>query len=218
MRRYALPVLAAVVIALAGWLAWLWWTPPYGPVRDVHWEPPLARRTDFSSMAPPVPAAEPVDTGRFIATLDRPLFAATRRPPLPPPPPAPPPPPPPVDHLASARIQGIFDIPGQGGSIIVNVGGKSRRVRVNEAVEGWTVKSIAGSAVTLARGEQTRVLQLQRAAVASYTGLAPQASAPAARAAAVPTAAGSPSGRPQAAAPERNDAPPARAVFGGSAR
>lgn len=204
IRSYALALLGAVNLGLAGVLAWLWVTPD-GGLRNVHWQAPAARKGDLASIVPPAPGMPVGDPSQYLAMLDRPLFSTTRRPPPPPPPPAPPPP---VDTLATARVTGVFSGDGVGG-IIVSVDGKSRRVRLNESVNGWTVKSIEPRSVTLAQGAQTRVLDMPRAALSTYTGLARQG-APGASGAA-PTAAPRP---PVPAAPTNSQ----RAVFGGSAR
>lgn len=202
MRRYVLHVLLLVNVGLAAVLAWLWVTPA-GTLRDVHWQPPAARKTDFASMLPALPAVSTPDTGQFVAMLDRPLFSITRRPPPPPPPPAPEPP---VDTLSTARLFGVFQGEGIGG-VIMKIGGKDRRVRLNEAVDGWTLRSIEGRNVTFASGGQTRVLQLSRAALTTYTGLARQQ----------PVAPTVPGARSAPSAPPAAGTSP-RAVFGGTAR
>jgi hypothetical protein len=204
IRRYAIPLLGAVNLALAGTLAWLWLAPD-GSLRNVKWQAPAPRKGDLASMLPPTPGMPAGDPAQYLAMLDRPLFSTTRRPPPPPPPPAPPPP---VDTLASARVSGVFSGDGVGG-VIISVDGKSRRVRLNESINGWTVKSIAPRSVTLTQGAQTRVLEMPRAALSTYTGLARQ-SVPGA----VP-APQAPAARPPAVAAPSN-AP--RAVFGGTAR
>jgi len=87
--------------------------------------------------------------------LERPLFAPDRRPP---PPPAPPPPP---DPMANIQIHGIFS--GASPGIIVRVDGGLRRVKVNDSVGSWTLKSIEGRDVTFAQGDEKRQLRLNYA-------------------------------------------------------
>ncbi len=203
MKRYTLHLLLLVNAALLLLLGWMW-VDTDGSVRNVHWQPPEPHRTDFAAMLPALPGVTNADTGQFIAMLDRPIFAFTRRPPPPPPPPkvseeAP------VDNLSTARLSGVFVGDGAGG-IIIEVAGKHRRARLNDNVDGWTLQSIAGRNVTFAKGGQTRVLQLPRAAVTAYTGMAPVAPVGA------PTSIGR--GGDQ---PARPSAPP-RATFGGRAQ
>ncbi|WCM89171.1 hypothetical protein [Acidovorax sp. NCPPB 3576] len=200
MKRYALHLLLLANAALLILLAWMW-VAPDGSVRNVHWQEPTPHRTDFAAMLPALPGVTNADTGQFIAMLDRPLFAFTRRPP--------PPPPPPkaaeevqVDNLSTARLSGVFVGDGAGG-IIIEVAGKHRRARLNDNIEGWTLQSINGRNVTFIKGDQSRVLQLPRAAVTSYTGMAPAA----------PVGAPTSIGRGAVQPPARS-APP-RATFGG---
>lgn len=156
----------------------------------------------------PLSDAAPVDTGLFVAILERPLFSVTRRPPPPPPPPEPttsvl------VDNLSTARISGIFQGPS-GASIIINVAGVDRRVRLNESIDGWVLQSVSGMTATFTGSGQTRTLTLPRAALTSYTGQPAAVSAPPPPTpVAVPPdagAGGAPSNRPD----------PRRATFGGS--
>lgn len=176
MKRHALPALLLFNGALAIWLAWLWFT-PQGTLRNVRWQPPASQQTDLSSLLPSLPPLVQPDTGRFIALLDRPLFSATRRPPPPPPPPAAAAP---VDNLSTARLSGVFEGPG-GTGVIIQIAGKDRRLQLNQALDGWTLRSVQGRQVTFGSGGQTRVLQLPRAALTTYTGqpiAAPSAPAP----------------------------------------
>ena len=174
MKRHALHLLLLANAALALLLAWLWFTPA-GTMRNVRWQPPAAQKTDFAAMLPVLPGIATADTSQFIAMLDRPLFTATRRPPPPPPPPAAQEP---VDNLSTARLTGLYQGVGTGG-IIINLGGKDRRVALNTVVDGWKLQSIQGRSVTFASAGRNRVLQLPRAALTTYTGLAKPPVAPA---------------------------------------
>ncbi len=167
MKRYALPILLLVNGALAVWLAWIWFT-PQGELRNVRWQPPAAQQTDLSSLLPALPALVQADTGRFTVLLERPLFSSTRRPP---PPPLPPPAAAPVDNLSTARLSGVFEGPG-GTGIIIQIAGKDSRLQLNQALEGWTLRSVQGRQVTFSSGSETRVMQLPRAALTTYTGRA----------------------------------------------
>lgn len=223
MRRYALQILLLANAALALVLLWLWFLPD-GSLRDVHWQPPEARKTDLANMMPALPGVGSADTSQFIAMLDRPLFAITRRPPPPPPPPQAQPP---ADNLSTARLSGMYQGDGVGG-IILTIAGKDRRLRLNETVEGWKLQTISGRDVTFARGGQRRVLTLPRAAL---TGGAGQAAPPlgaartepqppaAPQARTVPSASEPANGAPlPPAAPKAPPKAPPKAVFGGSRR
>lgn len=175
MKRHALAVLAALNAALVLALAALWLSPD-GHLRNTRWTPPAAIANDYLHMLPSLPQRQPVDTSRFLALLERPLFQPTRRPPPPPPPPsavvqAP------VDNLSTAQLSGV--VAGEGGaSIIITLAGKARRVRLNESVDGWTLQSIQGRNVVFAGGGQTRTLQLPRAALTHSAGGAAPVPAP----------------------------------------
>lgn len=197
IKRHVLHGLAALNVALLAVLLWLWFT-PQGKLRNVHWQPPAPRPADFSSGLPVNAQAAQIENSRLVGLMDRPLFALTRRPP---PPPPPPPVPPPVDTLSTARVVAVYS--GSGGSgVVLNLGGRSRRVRLNESVDGWMLKSIEGRSVTFSAGDQARVLQLGRAALTSGPGAQPLSAAPS------PPAADAP-----APPPRRSSG---RAVFGGS--
>lgn len=218
MRSKPLLLLMACGLAMAATLVWLWIT-PQGQVRDeVHWREPAALRADYGAMVPAVSVAAAPDAQQFLGMLDRPLFTLTRRPPLPPPPPKAVEAPPPPDNLSAARLQAIFDVPGEGGSVILLVAGKSRRVRVNAAVDGWVLKSIEGQTVSFVQRGQTRVLRLQRGALTTYAGLGMPATggvASPAAAAAAPGAANTAAER-GAARPTQTPAPSrSRPTFGG---
>ncbi|MBP6599932.1 MAG: hypothetical protein KA216_10885 [Giesbergeria sp.] len=169
MKRHALTILVALNVALTMVLAALWLKPD-GSVRNIHWAEPAPLTNDYLQMLPTLPARQQVDTNRFLALLERPLFQLSRRPP-PPPPPSAPEVAPVVDTLSAAQLSGV--VVGDGAaSAIITIAGKGRRVRLNESVDGWTLQSIQGRSVTFASGGQTRVLQLPRAAVANFSGAA----------------------------------------------
>lgn len=188
MKRYVLHCLWLLNGALCVPLAWQWLTPE-GELKNVHWVPPAAQKSDFSKLIPALPPIAPADTNQFMALLDRPLFSVTRRPPPPPPPPAPPPP---VDHLASAVLSGIVDA-GPASTVMINVAGSNRRVRLNAQVEGWTLTAVQGRNATFVRNGETRVVPLQKAKMTTYAGLSRAALSPAA---AAPVPSGAPGGAP----------------------
>ena len=218
MKRYALNLLLLLNVALALVLAWMWFSSD-GSLRNTHWSAPGPRTANYSAMLPPLPGIASADTSQFIAMLDRPLFSSSRRPP-PPPPPPPAQAAAPVDNLSTARLSGLFFGDGVGG-IIIHIAGKHRRVRLNEGVDGWLVKSIQERSVTFARGGESRTLPLPRGALTVYTGVAPTPSqaainiAPPGLSPFTPPAA-PPGGVSEAGAPA--GAAPPRAVFGGTRR
>ncbi len=218
MKRYALNLLLLLNATLALVLAWMWFAPD-GSLRNAHWTAPPPRTANYSAMLPPLPGIASADTSQFIAMLDRPLFSSSRRPPPPPPPPPPAQAQAPVDNLSTARLSGLFFGDGVGG-IIINIAGKHRRVRLNEGVDGWLLKSIQERSVTFARGGESRTLPLPRGALTTYTGLAPapgQAAMNLATPGVSPLTPAAPSGGAAGAGAPAGAAPP-RAVFGGTRR
>ena len=177
MKRNALPLLVALNVALVLVLAALWLHRD-GSLRNVRWQAPEPITSDYLQMLPVLPERTRVDTARFMSWLERPLFSLTRRPPPPPPPPPPPTPPAPVDTLADAKLLGVVEN-GQTGAVILHIGGKSRRVRLHEMVDGgWVLRTVQARSATFDNAGQTRTLQLVRAAVSNYTGAVIPVSAP----------------------------------------
>ncbi len=229
MTRLMLLLLLAFSLLLALALTALWIDPQTLRLRDMRWQPPAARQPDFAAMVPLLAPRAAPDASAFAATLQRPLFAPTRRPPVPPPPPAVKPLPPapvvvqkpPPDPLADVKILGMYAGAHSGG-IIATVDGKARRAQLNDKIADWTITSIGDRDVTFSQGGNTRVLPLEVKRPASGAAAAVPAPATAARdlqapprppAAAAPAAdpfvfAGQPPRRPAAAVPA--EPPPAR--------
>lgn len=156
MRQHALPLLLALDLALGGLLAWLWFT-PQGDLRNVRWQPPQPVPPALADTKA-LPTFD-VDVARYLATLERPLFLATRRPPPKPEEVAAPPPP---DPLPNIRLLGVYGNDGVGG-VIANVDGKVRRVRVGDSLSGrWVLKSRDGLRAVVARGDEERTIELVR--------------------------------------------------------
>ena len=177
MKRNALTLLVALNVVLVLVLAALWLHRD-GSVRNVRWQAPKPITSDYLQMLPVLPERTRVDTARFMSWLERPLFSVTRRPPPPPPPPSPSTPPAPVDTLADAKLLGVVEN-GQTGAVILHIGGKSRRVRLHEMVDGgWVLRTVQARSATFSNAGQTRSLQLVRAAVSTYTGAVIPVSAP----------------------------------------
>ena len=177
MKRNALTLLVALNVVLVLVLAALWLHRD-GSVRNVRWQAPKPITSDYLQMLPVLPERTRVDTARCMSWLERPLFSVTRRPPPPPPPPSPSTLPAPVDTLADAKLLGVAEN-GQTGAVILHIGGKSRRVRLNEMVDGgWVLRTVQARSATFDNAGQTRTLQLVRAAVSTYTGAVIPVSAP----------------------------------------
>jgi hypothetical protein len=119
------------------------------------------------------------DPAAFAAILERPIFAPDRRQP---PPPAPPAPPPPPDPLANISIHGIFS--GASAGVLARIDGKQRRIKINEKIGPWTLKSIDGRDITFTQGDEDRKLRLAFARL--DTPVPPQAAAAAVRPAQTP--------------------------------
>ena len=161
MKRFLIPLLAGLNVLLGLGLAWLWFDVS-GDLRDVTWQAPAPRKIDFLAMVPDLPPPTSADVSQFLGILERPIFALTRRPPPPPAPPAPPPPPPPPDPLADLQIYGLVSA-GKVSGILAKIEGRTRTVRVDEAVGPWTLKTIKDREVVFANGAQTRAFPLRSA-------------------------------------------------------
>lgn len=158
----ALHLLLAAVAALLLALGGLWLDPQQpGALRSFGWAPPAPLAPGFAvpTLPPTLQAGVPVGTAAYLAVLDRPLFAADRRPPPPPPPPGAKPPEPPPDPLASLTLFGVYTGADFSG-IVARFNDKVRRVRVNETVGEWTVEAVQGRQVTFKRGEESRTVFL----------------------------------------------------------
>ncbi len=145
-------LLLALSLFLGAALAWLW-LDETGQWRNLRWAAPkplapeLKVPTDWGPLA-----QQQSNPAAYASILERPLFSPDRKPPPPPAPPAPP------DPLGNIQIQGIFT--GANAGILARVDGKIRRVKVNETVGPWTLKSVNGREVTFTQGDETRQLQL----------------------------------------------------------
>jgi len=166
MKKYSLHMIVLLNAILVLALARLW-LDSTGHPRNIHWRAPDAQTTDYAGMVPNLPVVAPADTSQFIAMLDRPVFSPTRRPPPPPPPPQEKEP---TDNLSTAQLSGLF-LGGNEGGVIIQIAGKHRRVRLQDNVEGWVLSGIQERSVTFTRAGQSRVLQLPRAALTSYSGM-----------------------------------------------
>jgi hypothetical protein len=123
-------------------------------LRGVRWVPPAPIKPVLTDSVMPQWSA---DLGSFMAALDRPLFAATRRPP-----------PKPeeaaaavADTLSDVRVLGLYTSGGSSGGAIVRAEGKVRRVRAGDTLGGWTVKEIRPLELVMARGAEKRSLDVK---------------------------------------------------------
>lgn len=155
MRQHVLPLLVALNLALGGLLAWLWLTPE-GEWRDLRWQPPPAVPPALAETKP-LPEFD-VDVVRYVATLERPLFLPTRRPPPKPEEVAAAPAP---DPLPDIRLLGLYGNEQVGG-MIANIDGKVRRVKVGESIGTWSVKEVRRTEVVVARADDVRTIELKR--------------------------------------------------------
>lgn len=187
LRLGPLPLLALLSLLLAAALTWMWFDEHAKP-RNLSWAAPKPLAPDIKvPVNPGQGAAAAAKPDTFAVILERPLFAPDRRPP---PPPAPTPPP---DPFANIQISGIFS--GANAGILASVDGKTRRVKINETVGAWTLKSIDGRNITFTQGAESRQLRLAYARIDT----------PAPKPTPVPTAMGGPPGpqpAPAAGAPQ----------------
>lgn len=128
-----------------------------------RWQAPEPVAPDRALFALPDATVTAADAYSRDTLLDRPVFLASRRP-FPPEPvaaaggapkaaAAP-------DALDSARLTGLLD-DGAGAVAILNVDGKSRRLRQGDMLDGWTLQSVERqSAVFADRDGRTRRLSL----------------------------------------------------------
>lgn len=161
MRRLAAPLLGVLALGLLGLLAWLWVT-PQGQWVGVKWQPPAPIKPSLDGSAA-LPQTG-VDLTRYVATLERPLFVASRRPP----------PPPPaasaavvVDTPPDLRVLGLYGRKGDGataGGMVARVDGQVKRLRIGDSVGRWTFKALRPGEAVLALGETEQVYPLRRPA------------------------------------------------------
>lgn len=147
-------VLDALLLAA---LAWLWLDPASAAPRSLAWQPPAAVAPELGAAATELPRVAAMDTRAFVATLDRPLFSPTRRPP---PPKAAVDEAPAADALKDVRLVGLYTTAdGRAGALLRN-GAVVQRVALKEQIGGWTLHSVQDRAATLTRAGKSRVLEL----------------------------------------------------------
>jgi len=160
MRLNAFTAVLAVNLGLAAALVYLW--TDEGRWR---WPEPEALPPSLAEVAP-IPASEPAEVARYRETLERPLFASTRRI-------APRSDPQgegkeAVDPLKDVRLLGTYGAGSRGGVVII-AAGKLQRVAIGDRIGEWTVagEEGRGAAFVRANGERRRLdLALNTTAVA----------------------------------------------------
>ena len=194
MRANALTATLVLNLVAASGLVWLW----HEPERS-RWTEPAALPPSLEDVATTL-APEPAEVSRYRETLERPLFASTRRI-------APRPPPgsegqEAVDPLKDVRLLGTYGAGGRGGIVVVRAG-KVERIAIGASLGDWKVagEDGRGAALVRANGERRRL------------ELALNTVAPTAPAAAAKTAEPVPGKGPPTEAPRAAEAtPPSRAA------
>lgn len=147
--------LISINVVLALLLAWQWLSP--AGQRDTHWSAPAAIKPQLTRDAGSQGRGGVSGTG-LAALQERPIFSATRRPISA----ASAPVVARVDLLDSVRLHGVF-AGSEGGGAILSSEGKSRRMKVNDALGDWRLQRIREREVVFARGSETRVISLVQA-------------------------------------------------------
>lgn len=164
MKSRALFLLLVVNLAVAGLIAGLWL------VRETTWAPPAAQAPDPRSLQPRTIDRVPIPVAVLAETLERPLFAQTRRPPPPVEEPVVEAPPEP-DPLEDVLLLGVFTVGGEK-HLMLRAEGKVSRLKQGDSFGPWKVAGLSDNAATFQRGEERRQLELKRAA--QPAGRAPQ--------------------------------------------
>jgi len=151
MRVTPIRLLLVLTLALSAALAWMW-VDEHARLRDVTWVPPAPLAPGFAKSAASAASAPRSNPAQYLTILERPVFAPDRRPPPATAAAAPP------DPMANIQLHAIFS--GAVAGVIARVDGKLRRVKVNDAIGPWTLKSVDGREATFAQGEETRKVRL----------------------------------------------------------
>lgn len=142
----------AINVGLALVLGWQWLSP--AGHREIQWEAPAPVKPQLNG-APSSSARGSVPSNDFAAMQERPIFSATRRPisaasaPV-------------VaraDPLDNVRLYGVI-AGSDGGGVIVGSEGKTRRMKVSDALGDWRLQKIRDKEAVFARGAETRVISL----------------------------------------------------------
>lgn len=147
MRPNAIAAALVVNLALAAGLAFLW----TGGDRS-RWTEPQALPPSLDDVLT-VPASVPVDVSQYRETIERPLFASTRK--IAPPSASAADGQATVDPLKDVRLLGTYGV-GDRGGIVVLSGGKVQRVAVGESIGEWKVVGEQGRGAVLVRADGDR--------------------------------------------------------------
>lgn len=156
MKRRSLPLLALLGLALLAAIGGLWW---FG---DTYWTAPAAQVPDPESLASQRIEREVAPAEALPQTLQRPLFAQTRRPPPPVEEPVVEAPPEP-DPLQDVLLLGVFTVGGER-HLMLRAEGKVSRLKEGDTFGPWKVAALSDNAATFQRGKERRQLELKRAA------------------------------------------------------
>lgn len=156
MRYRALTGLLVLNAALlVVWLL-LWFTPT-GDLREQKWVAPELKVAELPVAPDLTMALGAGSDGTHLRILDRPLFSPDRRaiavaaanaPDV-------------AADLNNVQVSGVFGGSGFGG-MIATVDGKLKRVLLGETVNGWTLRNVDATQVTLVRGEETRSIRAEK--------------------------------------------------------
>jgi len=201
MRLNALTAVLAVNLAAAAALVWLW-----SDADRTRWPEPEPLPPSLEEVAA-APKAEPADVSPYRETLERPLFASTRR----------------IaprrdpgaegreeaDSLKDVRLLGTYGADGRGGLIVVR-GGKVERVSIGSSLGGWKVAGEEGRGAALVRDSgERRKLEL---ALNTTTVAAPAAASKAGEQGAAQPSQGDQGRAPAAAQRGTGDAAPSQSA------
>ncbi|ARU06297.1 hypothetical protein CCO03_17875 [Comamonas serinivorans] len=152
------PALVGVNAVLAVALAAVW-LGPQGVLRHTIWQAPAPQGVNLDDAANGVLAANPAVTRAYPEVLDRPLFAAARRPVAAPEPEDDKPAAPPPIALDKVVLTGIVAGPRLTGAL-AQVDGESRFLKVGDQVGDWQVDGVTGRDVRFHKGDEKRTLTL----------------------------------------------------------
>jgi hypothetical protein len=147
MRLNTLAVVLAVDLAAAASLGLLW-----SDADRSRWSEPAPLPPSLDEVAA-TSASEPIDVSRYRETLERPLFAATRK--IGPRSDAGSEAQAAVDPLKDIRLLGTYGAGERGGIVVIN-GGKVQRLPVGSSIGDWKVAGEQGRGAALVRANGER--------------------------------------------------------------
>lgn len=169
MKRVLFMLMGGAFVGLVCVDVWMWLDED-GQLKNSSWTTPEPVPFDVASQSPLLPTEGGLANVAFLSVAERPVFSRTRRPPLPPPPPPPPPAPVAPDIFSNALVKGVLNYPG-GSGVIIEMSGKSRRIRTGDSVDGWKLSRVEGSSAVFTSGDTQRLIPLTRAASVKGGGM-----------------------------------------------